>query len=154
MEERVVGGPLHGHLPERLGKRLKGCLIMFVLVITSVKFISNFLITSGDVLVTCGRNFRGCGVRSKGFHATRRIRGARERRVRTLNIGLCSGCCIRRPLSGKDAVHFFGGERRISGIYLVGKRLPTKAKRVTVSEVCTSGGGLSIKSALQDKGEA
>lgn len=55
---------------------------------------------------------------------------------------------MRRSLSGKDAVHFFGGHRGIGGIYLVGKRVPSKRNRVTVSHVCTSGGDLGMKSAL------
>lgn len=139
-----------GHLPERFQGSFNGCLIVFLLLMVAVKFISKFLITSNDVVGTCGRKVGGCGARGKRFHASRGVGSTRVRSIRKGNVQVCGGFCLRRSLAGNDAVHVFTGERRIGLTYLVGKRFPGTTGRVTVSHVCTSGGGVSVKSALGD----
>ena len=141
--------PLRKRLPRELKSEIGKYLIVFILMVTTIGFVSGFLVADGSMLIAYNESFEKYNIEDGNFRTEEQIYKMQREEIEKLGIKLYENFYLEESLDNGSTMRIFKNREEVNRVCLMKGELPTKTGEIAIDRMYADNNSLSVGDTLQ-----
>lgn len=141
--------PLRKRLPRELKSEIGKYLIVFILMVTTIGFVSGFLVADGSMLIAYNESFEKYNIEDGNLRTAEQIYKTQREEIEKLGIKLYENFYLEEPLDNGSTMRIFKNREEVNKVCLMKGELPAKTGEIAIDRMYADNNSLSVGDTLQ-----
>ena len=141
--------PLRKRLPRELKSEIGKYLIVFILMVTTIGFVSGFLVADGSMLIAYNESFEKYNIEDGNLRTAEQIYKTQREEIEKLGIKLYENFYLEEPLDNGSTIRIFKNREEVNRVCLMKGELPAKTGEIAIDRMYADNNSLSVGDTLQ-----
>lgn len=141
--------PLRKRLPRELKSEIGKYLIVFILMVTTIGFVSGFLVADGSMLIAYNENFEKYNIEDGNLRTAEQIYKTQREEIEKLGIKLYENFYLEESLDNGSTMRIFKNREEVNRVCLMKGELPAKTGEIAIDRMYADNNSLSVGDTLQ-----
>ena len=141
--------PLRKRLPRELKSEIGKYLIVFILMVTTIGFVSGFLVADGSMLIAYNESFEKYNIEDGNLRTAEQIYKTQREEIEKLGIKLYENFYLEESLDNGSTMRIFKNREEVNRVCLMKGELPTKTGEIAIDRMYADNNSLSVGDTLQ-----
>lgn len=141
--------PLRKRLPRELKSEIGKYLIVFILMVTTIGFVSGFLVADGSMLIAYNESFEKYNIEDGNLRTAEQIYKTQREEIEKLGIKLYENFYLEEPLDNGSTMRIFKNREEVNRVCLMKGELPAKTGEIAIDRMYADNNSLSVGDTLQ-----
>ena len=141
--------PLRKRLPRELKSEIGKYLIVFILMVTTIGFVSGFLVADGSMIIAYNESFEKYNIEDGNLRTAEQIYKTQREEIEKLGIKLYENFYLEEPLDNGSTMRIFKNREEVNKVCLMKGELPAKTGEIAIDRMYADNNSLSVGDTLQ-----
>lgn len=141
--------PLRKRLPRELKSEIGKYLVVFILMVTTIGFVSGFLVADGSMLIAYNESFEKYNIEDGNLRTAEQIYKTQREEIEKLGIKLYENFYLEESLDNGSTMRIFKNREEVNRVCLMKGELPTKTGEIAIDRMYADNNSLSVGDTLQ-----
>jgi len=141
--------PLRKRLPRELKSEIGKYLIVFILMVTTIGFVSGFLVADGSMLIAYNESFEKYNIEDGNLRTAEQIYKMQREEIEKLGIKLYENFYLEESLDNGSTMRIFKNREEVNRVCLMKGELPAKTGEIAIDRMYADNNSLSVGDTLQ-----
>ncbi len=141
--------PLRKRLPRELKSEIGKYLVVFILMVTTIGFVSGFLVADGSMLIAYNESFEKYNIEDGNLRTAEQIYKTQREEIEKLGIKLYENFYLEEPLDNGSTIRIFKNREEVNKVCLMKGELPAKTGEIAIDRMYADNNSLSVGDTLQ-----
>ena len=141
--------PLRKRLPRELKSEIGKYLIVFILMVTTIGFVSGFLVADGSMLIAYNESFEKYNIEDGNLRTAEQIYKTQREEIEKLGIKLYENFYLEESLDNGSTMRIFKNREEVNKVCLMKGELPAKTGEIAIDRMYADNNSLSVGDTLQ-----
>lgn len=141
--------PLRKRLPRELKSEIGKYLVVFILMVTTIGFVSGFLVADGSMLIAYNESFEKYNIEDGNLRTAEQIYKTQREEIEKLGIKLYENFYLEEPLDNGSTMRIFKNREEVNRVCLMKGELPAKTGEIAIDRMYADNNSLSVGDTLQ-----
>ena len=141
--------PLRKRLSRELKSEIGKYLVVFILMVTTIGFVSGFLVADGSMLIAYNESFEKYNIEDGNLRTAEQIYKTQREEIEKLGIKLYENFYLEEPLDNGSTMRIFKNREEVNRVCLMKGELPTKTGEIAIDRMYADNNSLSVGDTLQ-----
>lgn len=141
--------PLRKRLPRELKSEIGKYLIVFILMVTTIGFVSGFLVADGSMIIAYNESFEKYNIEDGNLRTAEQIYKTQREEIEKLGIKLYENFYLEESLDNGSTMRIFKNREEVNRVCLMKGELPTKTGEIAIDRMYADNNSLSVGDTLQ-----
>ena len=142
--------PLRKRLPIELKSELGKYLVVFFLMISTIGFVSGFLVADGSMLIAYNESFSKYNIEDGNFSIGEKIYRGQKEAIEELGVKVYENYYIEDTLTNGSTMRFFKNRTDVDKVCLMDGEMPEKTGEIAVDRMYADNNNLKVGDTLSD----
>ena len=142
--------PLRKRLPIELKSELGKYLVVFFLMISTIGFVSGFLVADGSMLIAYNESFSKYNIEDGNFSIGEKIYRGQKEAIEELGVKVYENYYIEDTLTNGSTMRFFKNRTDVDKVFLMDGEMPEKTGEIAVDRMYADNNNLKVGDTLSD----
>ncbi|MGN8888029.1 ABC transporter permease [Blautia sp. HCP28S3_G10] len=142
--------PLRKRLPRELKSELGKYLVVFFLMISTIGFVSGFLVADGSMLIAYNESFSKYNIEDGNFSIGEKIYRGQKEAIEELGVKVYENYYIEDTLTNGSTMRFFKNRTDVDKVCLMDGEMPEKTGEIAVDRMYADNNNLKVGDTLSD----
>lgn len=136
--------PLRKRLFRELRSEAGKYLVIFLLLISSIGFVSGFLVADGSMLKAYNEGFEKYNIEDGNFRVTEKANKAQKKSIQELGVTLYDNFYIEEALTNGSTLRIFSNRQKVNLVCLMEGSMPEKTGEIAIDRMYADNNGLHV----------
>ncbi len=141
--------PLRKSLSRELKSEIGKYLVVFILMVTTIGFVSGFLVADGSMLIAYNESFEKYNIEDGNLRTAEQIYKTQREEIEKLGIKLYENFYLEEPLDNGSTMRIFKNREEVNKVCLMKGELPAKTGEIAIDRMYADNNSLSVGDTLQ-----
>lgn len=141
--------PLRKRLSRELKSEIGKYLIVFILMVTTIGFVSGFLVADGSMLIAYNESFEKYNIEDGNLRTAEQIYKTQREEIEKLGIKLYENFYLEESLDNGSTMRIFKNREEVNRVCLMKGELPAKTGEIAIDRMYADNNSLSVGDTLQ-----
>lgn len=141
--------PLRKRLPRELKSEIGKYLVVFILMVTTIGFVSGFLVADGSMIIAYNESFEKYNIEDGNLRTAEQIYKTQREEIEKLGIKLYENFYLEEPLDNGSTMRIFKNREEVNKVCLMKGELPAKTGEIAIDRMYADNNSLSVGDTLQ-----
>lgn len=141
--------PLRKRLPRELKSEIGKYLVVFILMVTTIGFVSGFLVADGSMLIAYNESFEKYNIEDGNLRTAEQIYKTQREEIEKLGIKLYENFYLEESLDNGSTMRIFKNREEVNRVCLMKGELPAKTGEIAIDRMYADNNSLSVGDTLQ-----
>ena len=141
--------PLRKRLSRELKSEIGKDLVVFILMVTTIGFVSGFLVADGSMLIAYNESFEKYNIEDGNLRTAEQIYKTQREEIEKLGIKLYENFYLEEPLDNGSTMRIFKNREEVNKVCLMKGELPAKTGEIAIDRMYADNNSLSVGDTLQ-----
>ena len=141
--------PLRKRLPRELKSEIGKYLIVFILMVTTIGFVSGFLVADGSMLIAYNESFEKYNIEDGNLRTAEQIYKTQREEIEKLGIKLYENFYLEESLDNGSTMRIFKNREEVNRVCLMKGERPAKTGEIAIDRMYADNNSLSVGDTLQ-----
>ena len=141
--------PLRKRLPRELKGELGKYLVVFILMATSIGFVSGFLVADNSMLIAYNEGFGKYNIEDGNFRTAEQVHKTQREEIEALGVKLYDNYYVEEPLDNGSTMRFFKNRQQVDKVCLMKGELPAGTGEIAIDRMYADNNNLSVGDTLR-----
>ena len=141
--------PLRKRLPRELKSEIGKYLVVFILMVTTIGFVSGFLVADGSMIIAYNESFEKYNIEDGNLRTAEQIYKTQREEIEKLGIKLYENFYLEESLDNGSTMRIFKNREEVNRVCLMKGELPTKTGEIAIDRMYADNNSLSVGDTLQ-----
>lgn len=141
--------PLRKRLPRELKSEIGKYLVVFILMVTTIGFVSGFLVADGSMLIAYNESFEKYNIEDGNLRTAEQIYKTQREEIEKLGIKLYKNFYLEESLDNGSTMRIFKNREEVNRVCLMKGELPAKTGEIAIDRMYADNNSLSVGDTLQ-----
>ena len=140
--------PLRKRLSRELKSEIGKYLVVFILMVTTIGFVSGFLVADGSMIIAYNESFEKYNIEDGNLRTAEQIYKTQREEIEDLGMKLYDNFYLEEPLDNGSTMRIFKNREEINKVCLMEGSLPEKTGEIAIDRMYADPNGLSVGDTL------
>ena len=141
--------PLRKRLPRELKSEIGKYLVVFILMVTTIGFVSGFLVADGSMIIAYNESFEKYNIEDGNLRTAEQIYKTQRGEIEKLGVKLYENFYLEEPLDNGSTMRIFKNREEVNRVCLMKGELPAKTGEIAIDRMYADNNNLSVGDTLQ-----
>lgn len=141
--------PLRKRLPRELKSEIGKYLVVFILMVTTIGFVSGFLVADGSMIIAYNESFEKYNIEDGNLRTAEQIYKTQREEIEKLGIKLYENFYLEESLDNGSTMRIFKNREEVNRVCLMKGELPAKTGEIAIDRMYADNNSLSVGDTLQ-----
>ena len=141
--------PLRKRLPRELKSEIGKYLVVFILMVTTIGFVSGFLVADGSMIIAYNESFEKYNIEDGNLRTAEQIYKTQREEIEKLGVKLYENFYLEEPLDNGSTMRIFKNREEVNRVCLMKGELPAKTGEIAIDRMYADNNSLSVGDTLQ-----
>ena len=141
--------PLRKRLSRELKSEIGKYLVVFILMVTTIGFVSGFLVADGSMLIAYNESFEKYNIEDGNLRTAEQIYKTQREEIEKLGIKLYENFYLEESLDNGSTMRIFKNREEVNRVCLMKGELPAKTGEIAIDRMYADNNSLSVGDTLQ-----
>ena len=141
--------PLRKRLSRELKSEIGKYLVVFILMVTTIGFVSGFLVADGSMIIAYNESFEKYNIEDGNLRTAEQIYKTQREEIEKLGIKLYENFYLEEPLDNGSTMRIFKNREEVNKVCLMKGELPAKTGEIAIDRMYADNNSLSVGDTLQ-----
>ena len=141
--------PLRKRLSRELKSEIGKYLVVFILMVTTIGFVSGFLVADGSMIIAYNESFEKYNIEDGNLRTAEQIYKTQREEIEKLGIKLYENFYLEESLDNGSTMRIFKNREEGNRVCLMKGELPTKTGEIAIDRMYADNNSLSVGDTLQ-----
>lgn len=141
--------PLRKRLSRELKSEIGKYLVVFILMVTTIGFVSGFLVADGSMIIAYNESFEKYNIEDGNLRTAEQIYKTQREEIEKLGIKLYENFYLEESLDNGSTMRIFKNREEVNRVCLMKGELPTKIGEIAIDRMYADNNSLSVGDTLQ-----
>ena len=141
--------PLRKRLSRELKSEIGKYLVVFILMVTTIGFVSGFLVADGSMIIAYNESFEKYNIEDGNMRTAEQIYKTQREEIEKLGIKLYENFYLEESLDNGSTMRIFKNREEVNRVCLMKGELPTKTGEIAIDRMYADNNSLSVGDTLQ-----
>lgn len=141
--------PLRKRLSRELKSEIGKYLIVFILMVTTIGFVSGFLVADGSMIIAYNESFEKYNIEDGNLRTAEQIYKTQREEIEKLGIKLYENFYLEESLDNGSTMRIFKNREEVNRVCLMKGELPAKTGEIAIDRMYADNNSLSVGDTLQ-----
>ena len=140
--------PLRKRLPRELKSEIGKYLIVFILMVTTIGFVSGFLVADGSMLIAYNEGFEKYNIEDGNFRTAEQVHKTQREEIEALGVKLYDNYYVEEPLDNGSTMRFFKNREKVNKVCLMKGEMPSGQGEIAIDRMYADNNSLKVGDTL------
>ena len=136
---------------QRVKSEIGKYLIVFILMVTTIGFVSGFLVADGSMLIAYNESFEKYNIEDGNLRTAEQIYKTQREEIEKLGIKLYENFYLEESLDNGSTMRIFKNREEVNRVCLMKGELPAKTGEIAIDRMYADNNSLSVGDTLQSR---
>lgn len=145
--------PLRKRIPRELQAEFGKYLVVLILMISTIGFVSGFLVADGSMLQAYNEGFEKYNIEDGNFRVKKELTSSRKKDISAHNVTLYENFYIEQAVDNGSTMRFFKNKKDVNKVCLMKGKLPTTIDEIAIDRMYADNNHISVGDVLTSGGK-
>lgn len=145
--------PLRKRIPRELQAEFGKYLVVLILMISTIGFVSGFLVADGSMLQAYNEGFEKYNIEDGNFRVKKELTSSRKKDISAHNVTLYENFYIEQAVDNGSTMRFFKNRKDVNKVCLMKGKLPTTIDEIAIDRMYADNNHISVGDVLTSGGK-
>lgn len=145
--------PLRKRIPRELREELGKYLVVLILMISTIGFVSGFLVADGSMLQAYNDGFEKYNIEDGNFRVKKEITPSQKKEITTKGVILYENFYIEQTVDNGSTMRFFKNRKDVNRVCLMKGKMPKESDEVAIDRMYADNNHISVGDTLTSSGK-
>ena len=142
--------PLNKRLPRELKSEIGKYLVIFILLVTTISFVSGFLVADGSMLKAYNESFEKYNIENGHFRLDKEMNKAQKKSIESYGIRLYENYYVEKALDNGSTMRIFANRDAVNKVCLMEGKMPKKDDEIAIDRMYADNNHLKVGDQIGD----
>lgn len=150
---KKIKNPLNKRLPRELKGEIGKYLVIFILMITSIGFVSGFLVADNSLLIAYDESFEKYNIEDGNFRLLEQAQESQLRAIEDLGVRLYPNFYVEEAVSNDSTMRIFEERTEVDKVCLMEGEMPVSDNQIAIDRMYADNNKISVGDTLEIGGK-
>lgn len=145
--------PLQKRIPRELREEFGKYLVVLILMISTIGFVSGFLVADGSMLQAYNDGFEKYNIEDGNFRVKKEITPSQKKEITAKGVTLYENFYIEQTVDNGSTMRFFKNRKDVNRVCLMKGRMPKEADEIAIDRMYADNNHISVGDTLTSNGK-
>lgn len=145
--------PLRKRIPRELREELGKYLVVLILMISTIGFVSGFLVADGSMIQAYNDGFEKYNIEDGNFRVKKELTSSQKKDITAHNVTLYENFYIEQAVDNGSTMRFFKNRKDVNKVCLMKGNLPTTTDEIAIDRMYADNNHISVGNTLTSSGK-
>lgn len=145
--------PLRKRIPRELRAEFGKYLVVLILMISTIGFVSGFLVADGSMLQAYNEGFEKYNIEDGNFRVKKELTSSRKKDISAHNVTLYENFYIEQAVDNGSTMRFFKNRKDVNKVCLMKGKWPTTIDEIAIDRMYADNNHISVGDVLTSGGK-
>lgn len=145
--------PLRKRIPRELREELGKYLVVLILMISTIGFVSGFLVADGSMIQAYNEGFEKYNIEDGNFRVKKKLTSSQEKNITAHNVTLYENFYIEQAVDNGSTMRFFKNRKDVNKVCLMKGTMPKKSDEIAIDRMYADNNHISVGDTLTSSGK-
>lgn len=145
--------PLQKRIPRELREELGKYLVVLILMISTIGFVSGFLVADGSMLQAYNDGFEKYNIEDGNFRVKKEITPSQKKEITAKGVILYENFYIEQTVDNGSTMRFFKNRKDVNRVCLMKGKMPKESDEVALDRMYADNNHISVGDTLTSSGK-
>lgn len=145
--------PLRKRIPRELREELGKYLVVLILMISTIGFVSGFLVADGSMIQAYNEGFEKYNIEDGNFRVKKELTSSQKKDITAHNVTLFENFYIEQAVDNGSTMRFFKNRKDVNKVCLMKGRMPKESDEIAIDRMYADNNHISVGDALTSSGK-
>lgn len=145
--------PLRKRIPRELREELGKYLVVLILMISTIGFVSGFLVADGSMLQAYNDGFEKYNIEDGNFRVKKEITPSQKKEITAKGVILYENFYIEQTVDNGSTMRFFKNRKDVNRVCLMKGKMPKESDEVAIDRMYADNNHISVGDTLTSSGK-
>lgn len=145
--------PLQKRIPRELREELGKYLVVLILMISTIGFVSGFLVADGSMLQAYNDGFEKYNIEDGNFRVKKEITPSQKKEITAKGVILYENFYIEQTVDNGSTMRFFKNRKDVNRVCLMKGKMPKESDEVAIDRMYADNNHISVGDTLTSSGK-
>ena len=145
--------PLRKRIPRELREELGKYLVVLILMISTIGFVSGFLVADGSMIQAYNEGFEKYNIEDGNFRVKKELPSSQKKDITAHNVTLYENFYIEQAVDNGSTMRFFKYRKDVNKVCLMKGKMPKESDEVAIDRMYADNNHISVGDTLTSSGK-
>lgn len=145
--------PLRKRIPRELREELGKYLVVLILMISTIGFVSGFLVADGSMIQAYNEGFEKYNIEDGNFRVKKELTSSQKKDITAHNVTLYENFYIEQAVDNGSTMRFFKNRKDVNKVCLMKGTMPKKSDEIAIDRMYADNNHISVGDTLTSNGK-
>lgn len=145
--------PLRKRIPRELREELGKYLVVLILIISTIGFVSGFLVADGSMIQAYNEGFEKYNIEDGNFRVKKELTSSQKKDITAHNVTLYENFHIEQAVDNGSTMRFFKNRKDVNRVCLMKGKMPKESDEVAIDRMYADNNHISVGDTLTSSGK-
>lgn len=145
--------PLRKRIPRELREELGKYLVVLILMISTIGFVSGFLVADGSMIQAYNDGFEKYNIEDGNFRVKKELTSSQEKDITAHNVTLYEDFYIEQAVDNGSTMRFFKNRKDVNKVCLMKGKMPKESDEIAIDRMYADNNHISVGDVLTSGGK-
>lgn len=145
--------PLRKRIPRELREELGKYLVVLILMISTIGFVSGFLVADGSMIQAYNEGFEKYNIEDGNFRVKKELTSSQKKDITAHNVTLYENFYIEQAVDNGSTMRFFKNRKDVNRVCLMKGKMPKESDEVAIDRMYADNNHISVGDTLTSSGK-
>lgn len=145
--------PLRKRIPRELREELGKYLVVLILMISTIGFVSGFLVADGSMIQAYNEGFEKYNIEDGNFRVKKELTSSQKKDITAHNVTLYENFYIEQAVDNGSTMRFFKNRKDVNKVCLMKGRMPKESDEIAIDRMYADNNHISVGDVLTSSGK-
>lgn len=145
--------PLRKRIPRELREELGKYLVVLILMISTIGFVSGFLVADGSMIQAYNEGFEKYNIEDGNFRVKKELTSSQKKDITAHNVTLYENFYIEQAVDNGSTMRFFKNRKDVNKVCLMKGRMPKESDEIAIDRMYADNNHISVGDTLTSSGK-
>lgn len=145
--------PLRKRIPRELREELGKYLVVLILMISTIGFVSGFLVADGSMIQAYNEGFEKYNIEDGNFRVKKELTSSQKKDISAHNVTLYQNFYIEQAVDNGSTLRFFKNRNDVNKVCLMKGRMPKESDEIAIDRMYADNNHISVGDVLTSGGK-
>lgn len=145
--------PLRKRIPRELREELGKYLVVLILMISTIGFVSGFLVADGSMIQAYNEGFEKYNIEDGNFRVKKELTSSQQKDITAHNVTLYENFYIEQAVDNGSTMRFFKNRKDVNKVCLMKGKMPKKSDEIAIDRMYADNNHISVGDTLTSSGK-
>lgn len=145
--------PLQKRIPRELREEFGKYLVVLILMISTIGFVSGFLVADGSMLQAYNDGFKKYNIEDGNFRVKKEITPSQKKKITAKGVILYENFYIEQTVDNRSTMRFFKNRKDVNKVCLMKGKMPKESDEVAIDRMYADNNHITVGDTLTSSGK-